>query len=512
MSNSADTGIIEHFQSHFDEVQHLIYGTTPNMTGVVPSDLRARYKDFRFETKTGEELPEAESVHVYAFSRNTWYNMVPRVITGDTVDNNQRRYKLDNGRHDMLAYTMIRQELPMVCVQAKYAAEYEICWIRDLGFNLIESGKLCYGDEQLCQLDSRSIRAHFRIFKDAQYQASIDEQIGNTPDLQNWNTSLPRKTVRFEIPWYYSNDYTLGLPLYYGSTNKYFTHQYVFNNRLGNLLRMRRRVPNAAGAHEIVPVDLKYLHVEDKNDRLTSPEILGMYIKLLPDEVDEYKCWTRANRYGDFYIDDVAWESSSNPAKYGSKVEVAVNNNAITHTIVWTAENRTATENGVHNNYTTNTAEIDKGYDPISKTTLHVGPYDIFKELASEYTSDLFYREFPGRPYGTGLHAWTFCRNPMTINAKMGINMSLMPAKLTVLLRDRNPLLRELDPDTGNTVEHKSSELPEFILHVYMWITRKISFFNDSEGLESKWRILFNHPEFREGKSINPPVRTVAGK
>jgi hypothetical protein len=493
---SADAGIIKQFQSNFDEIQKVIYGTSENMTD-------AKY----------DSLPNSESVHYYSFSRNNWYNVMPRIIPCVGSDGGDaKKYTLDNGKHDLLAFTTLRQKLPIIRVKKEYEKDYQVCWIRDLGFNSVRSATLKYGQEEIAKLDSRSIRAHYRILKDRQYQETVDKSIGNVPSLQEWSTYLPNYIIRFELPWYYSNDYSLGLPLFYSSTDKHFSHSYIFNDELKSLLRMRKRDPENEGCWEIIPFDMRYIHVETRSDRLSEPEIMGMYIKLLPEEVEEYKCWTRANTYGDFYIDTIEFESSPNPMKYGSKLSVEMSNDAIVYNIVWMAENKTATDNGIHNNYTTNTLEIDEGYDPIEHTSLRVGSHDIFKELPNEYTSDLFYRDFPGRPLGTHLHAFSFNRTPKTINAKVGINMKGdMKSKLTVFLKDRNPKLRTLDPENGNVIEYKSgsikndehksdgsTELPEFNLYVYMFVSRKISF--HAEG-DDKWKLTLDNPVFRCNKT-----------
>lgn len=481
MSN-IDSGIISNFQENFDEIQKIIYGTQENIND---------------EKKTA-----AESVHVYQFTRTTWYNKVPRIIPGSgDSDSAEKKYKLNNSKHDLLAYNTFKQILPIVRVRKEYERKIQICWIKDLGFNILESGQLHYGDDRIACMDSKSIKIDYTLLNKNSDYKFIDSQIGNIPELQNWNITLHSRTVKFELPWYYSKDFTLGLPLYYSCMDKNFYHTYTFNNKLTNLLRMRVLDEHVPNKYIIMPVDLKYLHVEGRIETLKSPEILGMFIKLLPDEVDSYKCWTRENKYGDFYIEDITSKTSDNPSKYGSKLSVDVNENAIAHTMIWMAENKSATDLGIIGNYTTNTLNSSQGYDPIENTTLHVGPHDYFKDLSGDYTGNLFYRDFPGKTIIPGFHVWSFCRNPLSINAKIGINMSKLNTKLTISLKDKNPNLRTLDSETGNVIESKSDDVPEFLLHVYLMVTRKISFFGDPKDTD-KWFIKFDSDLYRENLEL----------
>jgi hypothetical protein len=479
MSSNIDTGIIKDFQDHFDIIQKVIYGTRENIND--------------------SEVSTSESVHVYQYARTTWYNKVPRIIPSEG-DLSEKKYNLTNGKHDLLAYTTFRQLLPIIRVKKEFEQKIQVRWCEDPAINIISDAKLSYGSDKIGNLNSKSIRAKLKLFKGNDEQKFIDNQIGNIPELQQWNIYLPSVTVKFEFPWFYSADDTLGLPLYYSCNDKHFVHSYSLNNKLVNLLRMR--ILKDDDTYEIIPVDLKYLHVEERIETLKTPEIMGIYIKLLPDEVDSYKCWTRENKYGDFYIEDIVECTSDNPSVYGKKLSVEMNENAIIHTMVWLAENRTAKELGNLSNYTTNILDKNLGYDPIEWSTLHIGSYDYFKELHADYTGVLLLREFKGKPVEPGYHVWSFCRNHNSINAKVGVNMSELTAKLTVTLKDRNPSLRTLDPVTGNVIEEKSTEKPEFDLYVYLFVTKKLSFFPDPI-VADKWFLKFDSTLFRENTELN---------
>ena len=388
----------------------------------------------------------------------------------------------------------------MVRVKKEFENKIQVKWVEDIAFNIIQHGELKYGNDKVCSIDSKSLRSYFKFYNTNGDQKFINHQIGNRPEFQTWGISLITDTVKFEFPWYYSRDETLGLPLYYSCSDKHWSHVFVYQNSISKLLRMRQK--NESGEYEIVPVDLKYLHVEDRIQTLKDPEIYGVYIKLLADEESTYKCWTKDNKYGDFYIEDVVAHTSDNTSEFGKNLSVEIKENAIAHTMIWMCENKTATDLGNLSNYTTNIYDQKLGFDPIINTTFHVGSYDLFKELPADYTGSLFYREFKGKPIEPGYHVYSFCRDSNSINAKVGINMSELTGKLTVKLKDRNPALMQIESETGNTIESKSAEKPEFFLHVYLLVTRKISFFAD-EAERDKWVIRFNSTLFRENSDIS---------
>lgn len=480
MSNT-DYNIIRDFQANFDQIQKVIYGTSENSKG----------------------LQKTESEHLYVFSRTTWYNRVPRTILA-TENNGSYSYKLNNGKHDLLMYTSLRQQLPAIVVRDVFQDLIEICWVRNIGINTIRSGQLLWGEDKVTSIDTKSIEAEYKIFKSNADKDFFDSNIGNIPMLTSWNSFLPSKSTIVEQPWFYSKDKSLGLPIYYAFGNKNFVHTYVFNRSIQSLLRMRRIVPaNERKNPEVVEyqyieTDLKYVHVENKLENLSPPEMMGIYVKLLPDEVDAHKCMTESNSYGDFYIEDVAVFTSENPSKYGNNLSVEVKEDAIAHTLVWMAENKSATDMGILSNYTTNTIEMQNGYDPIETTSLRVGSNDYFKELHSDYTRCLFMRDFPGKVASPGFHAFSFSSDPTSMNAKMGVNTGLLTSKLTVKLKDTNPFLKQLDPITGKALL-KASESPEFLLHVYLLITRKISFYSDGKD---GWELKFNSREHRDNPEL----------
>jgi hypothetical protein len=488
MSNNASgkhAHIFEVLQKNLDQIQKIIYGTSENVLDA--------------------EISNPQSVHLYQFSRVAWYSKIPRIISG-TGQGPERFYNLSGGKYDLLSYTTFRQQMPIIKVKPEFIDEIEICWVKDLAFNIFSNGVVSFSTDEVSKIDSKSIDIYYDVFNNNSDRSYIDKQIGNIPMLRTWNTLLPSTTVKFVIPWHYNKDQTLGLPLYYSSDGKDWSHTINLNNDISNLLRMRR-YNTVTKTYDIIKTDMDCVYTEFKGEaNLRSPEILGMFIKLLPDEVDNYKCWTMDNKYGDFYIEDVNWLKSDNSFKYGTKISQDIIEDGIVHSIVWMAENKNSTDITNPSNYSTNILnEYDnegkyKDFDPIKSTSLTVGSYEYFKDLPADYTGNLFFSEFKGKPTSKHYHVWTFNRYSNSINANMGINMSLLKSRLAIDLVNSDPYLKTIN-DKGTVTEAKSDDNPEFVLNIYLFIQKKISFHSINGG-KDKWGIMFKTDQFRENLDL----------
>lgn len=490
MSNT-DPNIIRDFQNNFDEIQKAIHDSA----------------DF----KSDKKLRTPESLHAYTFARTTWYNRVFRVIR--PMDSGKiMKYKLNNGsKYDFLTYVSLRHQLPAIRVKKEFENDIQICWCKNVAYNSIIQAELLYGEEAFVSLYSKSFEINDERLVNDEMRKNNNISAGNIPRLREWNNSLPADTLTVEQPWSFSRDASLGLPLFYYFNNTDFWLNYEYNKDISSLLRMRKLIKNE-DEHEvkdgiiekdgdksylIVECDLKYLFVEGALQKLKDPEMYGMFVKGTPEEIDAYKCWTRGNKYGDFYIEDMIPYVSTNPAEYAVTLGIDLDSNSICHTLVWMAENFTSSGIGNLSNYTTNTLDESKGYNPIETTTLKVGSNEYFKDLPTDYSGNLFGRDFPGKSKNSFYNVWSFSSVPTSLNAKVGVNMSKLASKLMVKLKDTDPFLKELNPLNGNTVI-KKTESPKFKLHVYLLVTRKISFIADGDG----WKLIINNPEFRENVEL----------
>lgn len=437
----------------------------------------------------------AESLYLYEFNRTTWHAPFPKKIDGEGSDT-KVKYQLDNGKFDLLESITLNQKWPAIGVKQEYEGKIEICWPHNLGTNVLTNAVIKYGTDELPHLDSKYCDVYFQMFLSPEERAHHNWGIGNKPTLENWSSFLPEDETTVELPWYFSRDPSVALPLFY--CDKLSATMIIdYKRDVLNLLRMRRIYED--GTYEIIPADKQYILLPSDNDStLPKPEILGYYIKLEPEEVEAYKCWTREEKYGDFYIEDIIFSHSQNPQKFGENIKVEVECDADCNGIFWFAENKTATDFGNLSNYTTDSQNLYDGYLPIEHSTLMAGGNHIFKDLNSSYLSQTLIRPFPGRPTEQGILGWSFTRKPRSLNAMVGVNMKDVKYQISTKIKDRDPSLQYYDQKTKKLRTKVSpGKDNEYILHVYCLVTRKITF-SPASDKEDAWKIEFNNPKFRE--------------
>jgi hypothetical protein len=437
----------------------------------------------------------AESAWLNQHNRTTWHARFPKKIDGDGSDTTVR-YKLDNGKFDLLDSTILSQKWPAIAVRPQYEGKIEICWPHNLGTNVLESAVIKYGDDELPHIDAKYCDVYFQKFLDPAERSHHNWGIGNKPSLENWSTFLCEDETTIKLPWFFSRDSSVALPLYYCS-NLSATMTVNYKRDILNLLRMRRI--NDDGTYEIIPADKQYLFLsKDNSTALPKPEITGLYIKLETDEVEAYKCWTREGKYGDFYFEDVVSLHSANPQKFDSNIKVELECDADVNAIFWFAENVTSTALGNLSNYTTNADNLYEGFNPIEHSTLTAGGNPIFKELNTNVLAQSLIDVFPGRPTDQGILGWSFTQKPRSLDAMIGVNMKDVKYQISSKIKDRDPYLQFFDPRTGK-LQTKVSDGKDndFILHVYLLVTRKVTFSSASDK-EDSWKIEFNNPQYRE--------------
>jgi hypothetical protein len=388
------------------------------------------------------------------------------------------------------------QKFPPIRVKEEYEGKIEICYPHNLGTNIIVDAVLKYGTDELPHLDSKYCDAYFHRFLKPEERLSHNWGIGNKPTLENWTSFLPADETNVKLPWFFSRDPSVALPLYYCDKLP-ATMVFTFKRNLSDLLRMRRVLDD--GTFENMKIDKKYLMLpKDDATTLPKPELYGIYIKLDPEEVNSYKCSTRDEKYGDFYFQDIICCSSQNSQKFGSKIEKDLSGDGICNGIFWMAENTTSTEHGNISNYTTDANNLYDGYNPIEWTTLTAGGTAIFKELSTNLLSQSLSDVFPGRPSEEGILGWSFCENPTSLDPTVGVNMKDVKFTITCMIRDRDPFLNDYNLRTGK-LETKTSKGKdnEYLLHVYLLVTKKITF-SPASDKEDAWKIEFDLPKMRE--------------
>jgi hypothetical protein len=436
-----------------------------------------------------------ESLYLYQYIKSSYYGKFPKEISSET-NGDEYKFKLNNGKYDLLESVSIRAEIPMIRVKAEYEDSIQIRWDDDLAINICESGKLIYGTTQISNIDKSYIYLHSQTYTNESNREFFNNCIGNKHSLTQWNTFLPNDVVLCEQPWSYGRKKYTALPLYYCNSQLDAIHIYKFKTDISQLLRMRRLNPETE-EYERIDFDSKYIWVRDNLEKLKTPKMFGIYTKLTTEEVEDYKCMTRDGSYGDFYFTDIIQCSSKNSSVFNKIMSVDLECDGVANTLIWFAENETALKKTVNNNFTTNSENRYLGYDPIESTTLKINSLELFKNLPAEYTSKMFFKDFPGKPWIPGIHVFSFCSDVNGTDSQVGVNLRDIKIVLDSKIRDTNPFLETLNPETGKTIKLNSDENPDFNLYVYLVVNRKITFVPSKDRVNDKWEIELDNPHYR---------------
>lgn len=366
------------------------------------------------------------------FHKTSWYTHLPVQLKSEPSTGGNVTYPV-NMTFDYLLYTYCRQHFPALKVNDKYKGRVEIAWPHNLGTNIIESAGLYFDDQAAQTFDNVWLDIYFQFFMAPGFRDHHNVSVGNIPILEQWGSFLPAYTTNVDQPWYYGRDTSLAIPILICSLSK-ITHRYTFRDKISKLLRMRGKTKE--GWRTMKP---KMEYVEGHgDDKLPVPELWGRYAYLTDDE----RNWNKCNTKKVFYIDDIIDIDAKDSAPFGKTVSVDLDCDTPCRTIFWVAENEKALLQNNYSNYTTDHTNLHNGWDPVGPISLHYGGQPRLDKMASDHFSIAECRQhLTSPPSEMGYHAYSFSRDPMSIDACIGIVMKDLKVKFSASLSDGNPFL-----------------------------------------------------------------------
>ena len=394
---------------------------------------------------------------------------------------------------NFLLYTYLVQKLPAQKVLTKAAKQIRICWPPNLAHNIFNFGQFCYDSEPANTIDSvwMDIERQFFADRGAGKRDHYNMQIGNIPILQSWGTFLPEYDILIIPPWSYSKHTVLAVRLFMCSLCT-VTHRIKLRRKIRELLRMQMK--GTDNEWKDIPYNFKYIEgAVSGDDELPPPTMWGKYAQILDSE----QKWLRETE-NTVYIRDVIAKSSDQTFSYGSVVPLDIYSESPVTAMFWVAENIQATQNRNFSNYTTNSADMTRGWNPIKNIKEQYGGIDRLKDLDSIHfdgASPLF--DFPSAPHLPGYNAYALGYNPADINADIGIVFKGLSAKFLATLDNSDPFLRRIGYQQDRSEEESSKFVPEelqnageaalkekyqgtdqFRLHLRMLVIKKLVYTN----------------------------------
>jgi hypothetical protein len=386
-----------------------------------------------FQKKMHMPLPdggELVSDFYQEFHRTSWYTHMP--IKFDSLPGTDGKVVYPvNPTFDYLIYSYMRQNFPALEVKDKLKGKIQIAWCHNLATNNVEKAELFFDDQDAQKIDSVWFDIHSQFFMEPGYREHYNVSVGNVPFLEQWGSFLPAYTTNVAQPWYYCRDTSLAIPISACSLSK-ITHHYSFRDKVSKLLRMRGKTKE--GWTTMRP-KMEFVQGHG-NDNLPVAELWGRYAYLSNDEREFHKCTSKRKTY----IDDIIDVDAKDSATFGRTISLDLDCETPCRAFFWVAENEKAREQNNFSNYTTDYSNLHGGWSPVGPISLFYGGQSRLKNMAPDHFSIAECRNhFTSPPSEAGYNGYSFSRDPMSIDAAVGIVMKDLKVKFSATLLDGNP-------------------------------------------------------------------------
>ncbi len=405
----------------------------------------------------------------------TWYSFNSVAFTM-VAEEKSYTYKAPSG-YSYLLYSYLSAETVALSVKDEYRENTMIAWCYNLLSEMVVSAN--------CSIDKThyfgSFDKHWLIMRPEFYlnpghEDSYDRGIGNTPDIQTFKTSLPRKRLKANQPWFYGYCSGAAFPLFRLSSQSTFMHTYKYNLKLSDLLRMATLNDDGKWVTCSQP-DLSRLNGVPPDGQLSPPTLWSNTGRIRENEV----IWNECNRKTyDIYTDTVV-NYDSPVVKCGSSIQADLKSDGPCKAFFWAFHNKTAAAMNIHSNYTTSITSMEDGDTPGGVCSLLFSTGPKFEEMDFDHFSGpLLDHHFVRGPRNRGFQGYTFCYDINSYGHNVAINLTDVGAKFIATVED--PEIKKWKNGTadvrGETVticQH------EFILVVRMLVMHKFTIGMDEE-------------------------------
>lgn len=373
-----------------------------------------------------------EAHHLYEFRKITWSSQIDHKLTR-TNTTDDCIFTVATNYHYLL-YLYKSQTLPAIKVKDEHAKNIRIAWCHNIENNSIVSSTFKVGDEVINTFDSVSLDILSQGFGRPGFDRHDPNYRMEMEKFEKWNSYLPPKPVQSHQPFYFAEDRMLSFPLWMIGTSVKVEFNYNLRRDIEKLLRVGKIRKDGTIAN--IKFDMKYIDVSEKLTKIPLPNLIGRYSFLSDQELNEHKC----NQKYSFYVKDMISTQATNPGALGAKVEIPLQTPAPCLAMCWVAENLKATRFNNRSNYTTNSVNLNEGYNPCQYSTMKYKndprflnfPHSHFDEMQPRY-------HFPTRPFEPGYNFYSIANKPASIQAEVGVPLSNVHAMLSVTLGNPDP-------------------------------------------------------------------------
>lgn len=480
---------------------------------LVAKEELASLNDFQEEIhlNEGDHDNEILSDHYRKFVKSTWYSSVLTKLECNK-DGNETVYRLNTSFH-FLKYTYLRFVVPTVKVKAEFMGRVRICWCHNLGINISEQATFKEDDDTYQTFDKTwgDIYPQYYQESGAGKRENFNAGVGNVDILEEWNEILPSHPINVDQPWFYTMN---PFPIWPKMSLTKAEHRYTFKKKVTDLLRVEVKTKDGYWK-PVTKNTIKYIDIAGPNE-LPVPELWGRYSYVTDQELKWYvtcdKRETDDFQSRVFYTRDIVACDIQNPTKYKSVANIELTSQNPCLAFFWVAENSDSTAIHNYSNYTTNTNNLYKGWDPIKTTTFKYGNTVYLDKMPSDHFNIGQSKHFPSLPSETGYHAYSYANYSNNFDGEIGIVFDKLSKRAVLMCRIDNGDLflnksegnhnnEDEDEDDDFEIEDAKettkivnpiAESPEFIVRVRLLIMRKFTIHSKKiKGEENKYSHTF---------------------
>jgi hypothetical protein len=379
-------------------------------------DKSSYQKDLHFGNENEETSIRTQFLNMKRKETWSYRTNLKMDCVGDISNPNFITYKVRVLPFHALRYTIAIQQLPSITAKPGY----EISWCPNIGSNIIQNTCFKVNDVEWQSLNSEYFDDYISKIDTS---SDLDWELGNIPELQNWNTSLPSYTTLFKIPWFYSSHTTKSFPLFKCGKEDNIVIESKLRRNLSELLRVRD-----VATQKEVGFDESYITVSSPSI-LPVPEFRSDYVQMSDMECEHNRCDESKNKYSNhiYDIDNVKMVESDNIHVLNTTVNIKIKDMPFpVHTIHWKAVNLDAKNNNYLSNYSTSAEEHTLGGSPIKWISLSTPNGIIFKNqdayIGEKIIPKMHFNKVPKYPgYGCWTNATDACD---VLYPKSGINLN----------------------------------------------------------------------------------------
>lgn len=433
-------------------------------------------------------------IKAIAFSVRVW-DALP------SSPNNQYTSFKVNSKYHLMRGAYIEFTTPAMQVKDQFKDKIKIGLPRKMAHYVFEDIIMKFNGDPGPSLNSHSLNVNEQYYiTDNSHQQRYLREIGDISELTNMSTHIPSYRYSLWLPFFFSMDPALSLPLHRCTLTK-ITFDVKFKKDICEVLRYEEIEHDKTGKRVAnVTVDIEKISgLSNPNSRIILPIMRGLYSKITPEER------TEISQSSPDYMDVPCYmpiNVGGNAVPLGGEKKIALDIHYPARAIFWMGELATNHKRRIFANYTSDQFDHRHGTNPCHSVTLWYNQQAAMRAYPQEHFERIESRFFPSAPRDIGYNALALCENKTIVDVEPGIDLGKHKASLTVNLEERDQY-KILDVTTksyvnldyeGDEEEEENQEIVHqpipksikkmYYLYAVALVTRRLKFVNTKEGVE----------------------------